>query len=40
MVLVGIKPARTGFEQRMFEGITCEHADSMIVENKSAYSGL
>ena len=35
MALVDIKLARTGFEQRMFEGINCEHADMIVVENKS-----
>ena len=40
MALVDIKPARIGYEQHLFEGISCEHADSMIVENKSPYSGL
>lgn len=40
MALVDIKPARAGFEQRIFEGISCEHADMIVVENKSQYSGL
>jgi hypothetical protein len=40
MALVDIKPARSGFEQRRFEGTSCEHADLIIVENKSKYSGL
>jgi hypothetical protein len=40
MALVNIEPARPGFEQRTFEGISCEHADMIIVENKSIYSGL
>lgn len=40
MALVDIKPARIGFEQRIFEGIGCEHADMIVVENKSQYSGL
>lgn len=39
MVLVYIKPARIGYEQHMFEGISCEHADSMIVENKISVLG-
>ena len=40
MALVDIKPARTDYEQLVFEGISCEHADSIVVENKSPYSGL
>ena len=39
MMVVDIKPARTGFEQHMFEGFNCEHADRIIVKNKSLYSG-
>jgi hypothetical protein len=38
MAVVCIKPARTGFEQRTFEGISCEHVEGVIVENKSTNS--
>ena len=40
MPLVDIKPARTGYEQHLFEGISCEHADNMIVENNLRTSRL
>ena len=39
MALVYVKPARIGYEQHVFEGITCEHTDSIVVENRSRYSG-
>jgi hypothetical protein len=35
MVLTSIKPARLGFERRMFQGVNCNHVDKVVTETHS-----
>jgi hypothetical protein len=35
MILTSIKPARLGFERRMFQGVNCNHLDKVVTETHS-----
>jgi hypothetical protein len=35
MILTRIKPARIGFEMRMFQGVNCHHVDRVVTETDS-----
>jgi hypothetical protein len=35
MVLKRIKPWRIGFELRTFQGVNCDHVDSVVTESHS-----
>ena len=35
MVLTHIKPSRIGFEKRTFQGVNCDHVDTVITETQS-----
>jgi hypothetical protein len=35
MVLTRIKPARIGFELRVFHGVNCDHVDKVVTETHS-----
>jgi hypothetical protein len=35
MVLTRIKPSGIGFEKRTFQGINCDHVDTVIIETAS-----
>jgi hypothetical protein len=35
MILTLIKPARVGFEMRVFQGVNCDHVDRVVAETKS-----
>jgi hypothetical protein len=35
MVLTHIKPSRLGFEKRTFQGVNCDHVDTVVTETNS-----
>ena len=35
MVLTHIKPSRIGFEKRTFQGVNCDHLDTVVTETRS-----
>jgi hypothetical protein len=35
MILARIKPSRTGFEMRTFQGVNCDHVDKVVTETYS-----